>query len=75
MPEDQKSPEKDQVPPNSFFRAVGGRKNFAGYLAFLALTGMALPLNASFTQYAATILMALGITSGLVAFEDLRRNS
>lgn len=54
----------------TFWKAMGGRKAFQGYLAYLTLTLMAFALNASFGEYAVGILAALGITSGLVAYED-----
>lgn len=53
-----------------FWKAVGGRKALNGYLAYLTLTVMAFPLGATFPQYAGAMLLALGITAGLVAFED-----
>ena len=57
----------------TFWAAVGGRKTFHGYLAYLTLTVMAFALDASFGEYAMGILAALGITSGLVAYEDSKR--
>lgn len=59
---------------NSFWSKVGGRKLFNGYLAYVTLTVMAFFLDASFTEYAIGILAALGITSGLVAYEDKQRS-
>ena len=53
-----------------FWRAVGGRKQFHGYLAYVTLTAMAFFLNATFGEYAMGILAALGITSGVIAYED-----
>lgn len=57
----------------SLFDKVGGRKAFNGYVATALLTVMALVLRAGYTEYAGAILLALGITSGLIAFEDSRR--
>lgn len=54
----------------SFFGAVGGRKAFQGYLAYVTLTVMAFALDASFGEYAIGILAALGITSTSIAYED-----
>ena len=54
----------------SFWTKVGGRKLFNAYLAYVTLTVMAFVLDASFGEYAMGILAALGITSGLVAYED-----
>ncbi len=58
--------------PDCFWRAVGGRKGFHGYLAYLTLSVMAFPLHASFGEYAMGMLAALGITSGAIAYEDSR---
>ena len=57
---------------NRVFKALGGRKSAAGFLAALLLTGMAFPLQAEFTQYMTGILIALGLTQGTVAWEDTR---
>lgn len=58
---------------SDFWRRVGGRKTFNGWLAFAALTVMAFPLQASFAAYSAAVLVALGITNGLTATEDVLR--
>lgn len=54
----------------TFWRVMGGRKMFNGYLAYATLTAMALYLKPTFGEFALGILGALGITGGLVAFED-----
>ena len=59
----------------TFWAAMGGRKTFQGYLAYLTLTVMAFALDASFGEYAIGILAALGITSGFVAYEDRGRKT
>lgn len=53
-----------------FWKAVGGRKVFNAYLAYLTLTAMAFALDATFGEYAMGMLAALGITQGFVAYED-----
>ena len=58
----------------TFWRAVGGRKVFSGYIATVLLTAMAIPLGASFVEYSGAILLALGITAGTVAAEDAARH-
>lgn len=52
---------------------AGGRKMGAGYIAAVLLTIMAKVLDASFAEYAGAILLALGITAGSVAYEDVKR--
>ena len=56
-----------------YYEWAGGRKLGVGYLAAVLLTVMALVLDASYTEYAGGILIALGITSGAIAYEDSRR--
>jgi hypothetical protein len=56
-----------------FFAFCGGRKMANGYLAAFLLTIFALFSRAGFLEYSAAILVALGITSGLVAHEDSQR--
>lgn len=58
----------------SFFRKVGGRKSFHGYIAVVFLTVMAFFLNATYPMYMSGILLALGITSGLTTTEDVLRD-
>lgn len=53
-----------------FFHALGGRKQFNGYIATLLLTAMAPLLGASFPEYSFGLLGALGVTSGLIFMED-----
>lgn len=55
-----------------FWKGVGGRKVWNGYLAYLTLTAMAFFLDATFGEYAIGVLAALGITQGSVAYEDSR---
>lgn len=56
----------------AFWKAVGGRKQFNGWLAFVAFTAMAIPLKASYETYVLGILGALGLTVGSIAYEDKR---
>lgn len=56
-----------------YYEWAGGRKVGIGYVAAVLLTIMALILDASYTEYAGGILIALGITSGTIAYEDSRR--
>lgn len=56
-----------------FYEWAGGRKVAVGYVAAALLTIMALVLRASYAEYAGAILLALGITSGTIAYEDSRR--
>lgn len=56
-----------------YYEWAGGRKMGAGYIAALLLTAMAIVLGASYAEYAGGILLALGITSGTIAYEDSRR--
>ena len=56
-----------------FYEWSGGRKIAIGYVAAVLLTAMAIFLKASYAEYAGAILLALGITSGAVAYEDSRR--
>jgi hypothetical protein len=53
---------------NRFFSAIGGRKQFNGYIATALLTIMAPFLGASFPEYSLGVLGALGLTSSLIAF-------
>lgn len=55
---------------NRVFKALGGRKSAAGFYASILLTAMAFPLNADFRGYATSLLFALGLTVGSVAWED-----
>lgn len=48
-----------------FWSAVGGRKNFAGYVAVLLITVAWFYSQAEFGEYWMPILLALGITNGL----------
>ncbi len=59
-----------QSKQTKFFQLVGGRKQFNGYIATLLLTIMAPFLQASFSEYSLGLLGALGLTSGLIAWED-----
>lgn len=56
-----------------YYEWAGGRKMGAGYIAVILLTVMALCLGASYTEYAGGILLALGVTSSTIAYEDSRR--
>lgn len=56
-----------------YYEWAGGRKLGVGYLAAVLLTIMALILGAGYVEYAGAILLALGITSGSIAYEDSRR--
>lgn len=56
-----------------YYEWAGGRKIAIGYLAALLLTIMAVVLDAGYAEYAGGILIALGITSGTIAYEDSRR--
>lgn len=56
---------------NRVFAALGGRKSAAGFVAALLLTAMAFPLQAEFGQYMTGLLIALGLTQGTVAYEDI----
>lgn len=58
-----------------YYEWAGGRKLGVGYLAAVLLTIMALILGAGYVEYAGAILLALGITSGSIAYEDSRRGS
>ena len=60
---------------NRVFAALGGRKSAAGFFAALLLTIMAFPLSAEFSQYMTGILIALGLTQGTVAYEDIRTSA
>lgn len=53
-----------------FWRAVGGRKQLNAYLAYITLVGMSFHLKPSFIEFAGAILLALGISGGLAAFEE-----
>jgi hypothetical protein len=56
-----------------FYDWAGGRKIAIGYVAALLLTAMAFLLKATYAEYAGGLLLALGITSGTIAYEDSRR--
>lgn len=58
---------------NKLFEIFGGRKVFAGFYASILLSVAAGFLEPSFSTYAGAILLALGITSGSVAYEDARK--
>jgi len=60
---------------NNIFEWFGGRKVFAGFYASILLSLAAAFLDASFSTYAGSLLLALGITSGSVAYEDARKPS
>lgn len=56
-----------------FFTWAGGRKVGLGLIAAVLLTAMAFALDATFTEYAGGILLALGFSQATVAYEDTRR--
>lgn len=58
---------------NRVFKALGGRKSAAGFYASILLTAMAFPLRAEFQAYATSLLFALGLTVGSVAWEDMSK--
>lgn len=62
--------QRKSVKGTSFFRTCGGRKQLNGYLAAGLITFMAHSLNAPFHDYAFAVIASLGLTSGLVAWED-----
>jgi hypothetical protein len=41
----------------------------------MLLTGMAFPLDATFSEYAFAICGSLGLTAGLIAAEDSKKKS
>lgn len=51
-------------------RICGGRKYLNGYITAFLLTLMAALLKGSFEQYALFICLAMGVTSGMSAWED-----
>lgn len=58
----------------SVHQVVGGRKITAGLVSAVLLTGMALVMeDASYTQYATSLVGVLGLVVGSVAYEDARR--
>lgn len=56
-----------------FFAWAGGRKVGLGLIGLVVLTIMAFPLRADFMDYALAVLLALGLTQGSVAYEDVKR--
>ena len=58
----------------TIYGAVGGRKAAFGLLAAALLTSMAFPLDASFGEYSLSLLGALGLTQGFVAYEDTQKH-
>jgi hypothetical protein len=53
-----------------FWILMGGRKQFNGYLAVALITGMSFRLHVTFLEYVGSVLVALGVTSSLVALEE-----
>lgn len=54
----------------SFWRAIGGRKQANGYLYAVLITVMVFRLNGEFDAYALWLAAALLGTSAIVAMED-----
>lgn len=56
-----------------FWEAMGGRKQFNGYLMCIFATVMAPELDPTFVEYISAIGAALLGTSGLIVVEDVKK--
>lgn len=56
----------------SLISRLGGRKQINGYIYASLVTVAAIPLNASFTDYALYLALGLLGTSAAVAWEDIK---
>lgn len=60
---------------SKFYEAVGGRKMAKGLLAVILFTVMAFFLDATYEFYVASVLGALGLTAGFMAWEDRAKHN
>lgn len=61
----------EKVP--AIYRWLGGRKNGNGLLYAALLTAMAFRLDAAFETYALWLAVGLGVSGGLIAWEDIKK--
>ena len=54
----------------SFYKAMGGRKQFNGYLMVALITAMAFPLDADYQTYCLWVAACLLGTTAAVVIED-----
>lgn len=52
------------------YEFFGGRKQFAGYLAYVTAIVLGIVLKAGFLEVMGAVLFALGLTQAFVAWED-----